>query len=586
MFNRALLISKRTRKARQLVLLAASFHLQESAVRFGRVSAKSGPYNYTYTYKDTPISPLDPPRRRHIPIWDLGGSGGGSAPQPEISGIFIDESLLKIPASEFPFKINLSERIHNVQGDTVLNILSITEATQSVRQTDFEDSLVYENPFFIAYEPQGNFLHTTLKVKFEVSDALRSATPEAISSGSTYASPSVPVIMQPPSSLPPTEGELCIQIIDDVLGDPEKENEYWNFQGNNGTCLIASVGSILESQGVATFEEVLQRVTVGVNSAGAYVVLDENQNPVLDRNGQWLLYGTRGYDNSTPDILRIDGRFAYVKFLETPGQGYRNQISDARGGITPRLEEVLKKGAIFPNPLLKQNWGWTEQIFDAYNVESHTGYASNFAEIIEELNAGNGIVAYIDAKELWNSKDNSLLARIIRSGWVPLDYARTVQNHAVWITGLDVSDPENPVMIINDSGDQDDGAGARYPLKDFIASFEDAEFVYQATGKPPNAPLQADRNSLVREVYDYYVDYYTDRGRDANDFCERVLAERFNEYLRNETLINLIDMQSPGFRDRVDAYKTAVEQNRVNVLEAVELDPDEIEKIFEEVDVE
>ena len=595
-----------------LILNIFANRLRSSAVRFKRVSkhvTRQGGYSgYSGSgysgygvygvYQDTPVGPINPPRRPHEPVWERRGSSRGGG---RIGGVVdihnaieIDETLLVLQASGYPFRINLSDRVQGIVGEERINVLSVTEVTQSVLQTDFEGSLVRENPFFLDYKPQGNFLSNTLKIKFEASDSLRVATAAAIRAGNPYASPSVPPTIISPPSEPPTEGELCVQVINDVIGDPEKEKEYWNDQGNNGTCLIASVGSILESQGVATFEEVLRKATIGVNSAGVYVVLDENQNPVLDRNGQWLLYGTRGYDNSTPDILRIDGQFAYVKFLDTPGQTYQKLIADVYGGtIPPELAEVLTKGTIYPNPLLKQNWGWVEQFFDAYNVESHTGYASNFVEIIEELSAGNGIVAYIDAIELWNSKPDSLRTRITRfildTFTGGLEHPRSVQNHAVWLTGIDVSDPDNPMIIINDSGDREDmeGAGIRYPLKDFAAAFEDAEFVYQATGPPPNPTLQTQRDTLINELHTFFIN----NPQDNDSPCVTRTTERFNQFIRKDSLINRISLDRvsrdvPGFRERVEAYKTAVEQNRVRVLEAVGLDPDEIKKIFEEVDVE
>ena len=65
MFNRSLLIKSRTRKVRRLLLLATPFRLQDSAVKFGRVSEDGN-----YVHKQTPISPIGSPRRRHNPTWE------------------------------------------------------------------------------------------------------------------------------------------------------------------------------------------------------------------------------------------------------------------------------------------------------------------------------------------------------------------------------------------------------------------------------------------------------------------------------------------------------------------------------------
>ncbi|MBQ8015501.1 MAG: hypothetical protein IJ264_04865, partial [Clostridia bacterium] len=46
-------------------------------------------------------------------------------------------------------------------------------------------------------------------------------------------------------------------------------------------------------------------------------------------------------------------------------------------------------------------------------------------------------------------------------------------DHAVQVIGIDYSDPDNPMVILNDSG-HPDGCGEMVPLDDFVDAWEDS----------------------------------------------------------------------------------------------------------------
>ena len=66
----------------------------------------------------------------------------------------------------------------------------------------------------------------------------------------------------------------------------------------------------------------------------------------------------------------------------------------------------------------------------------------------------------IDADEIWIGDNDSIFA--------PGEAA----NHAVEVIGVDYTDPDNPVVILNDSG-HPDGCGSMIPLEDFVDAWED-----------------------------------------------------------------------------------------------------------------
>lgn len=56
-------------------------------------------------------------------------------------------------------------------------------------------------------------------------------------------------------------------------------------------------------------------------------------------------------------------------------------------------------------------------------------------------------------------------------------------NHAVQVIGIDRSDPDNPVVILNDPG-QPNGQGIRVNADDFVDAWQDSDrFMVSTTGK-------------------------------------------------------------------------------------------------------
>ena len=105
---------------------------------------------------------------------------------------------------------------------------------------------------------------------------------------------------------------------------------------------------------------------------------------------------------------------------------------------------------------------------------------ADITDLARELQQGHGIIVGVNSGELWSQ---GILAEL-RSWLIEnlgLDNAAFTQaDHAVVVTGMDFSDPGNPLVILNDSG-MPDGAGAAYPLDRFMDAWENSGFFYTAT---------------------------------------------------------------------------------------------------------
>ena len=115
---------------------------------------------------------------------------------------------------------------------------------------------------------------------------------------------------------------------------------------------------------------------------------------------------------------------------------------------------------------------------DYGGIPSHTVMDATFENIVAELVAGHKVVLPVDSSELW---DQSVFGRMW--DWMT-DLGGGTADHVVWITEIDMSDPDNPIVTINDTG-HPDGQAAQYPLNELRDAWADSHFSYIATDISP-----------------------------------------------------------------------------------------------------
>lgn len=116
------------------------------------------------------------------------------------------------------------------------------------------------------------------------------------------------------------------------------------------------------------------------------------------------------------------------------------------------------------------------RMMDLYNIANHSKLNATIRDLAQELQSGHGVIVGVHADELWKPDLLHKLLDFLGLDTEPAD-------HAVVVTGIDMSDPSQPMVIINDSGNPN-GDGARYPLDQFMAAWENSDFYYTATDAP------------------------------------------------------------------------------------------------------
>ena len=122
-------------------------------------------------------------------------------------------------------------------------------------------------------------------------------------------------------------------------------------------------------------------------------------------------------------------------------------------------------------------------LMEHFGIETHTVSNATVEQLAMELQQGHGVVVGIRADELWESGPLAELKDALCEIYGLDNSTYQPANHAITVTGIDMSDPENPMVIINDSG-VPDGAGASYPLDKFLDAWKNSDFQYVATNDP------------------------------------------------------------------------------------------------------
>lgn len=108
-------------------------------------------------------------------------------------------------------------------------------------------------------------------------------------------------------------------------------------------------------------------------------------------------------------------------------------------------------------PMLHMN-----KMLDHFGIDNEMSFHNDINDIRQCLENGGKVIVSVDADEIWYGETDELFA--------PVDGA----NHALQVIGIDDSDPNNPMVILNDSGNPD-GCGEMVPLDVFLDAWDDGD---------------------------------------------------------------------------------------------------------------
>lgn len=102
------------------------------------------------------------------------------------------------------------------------------------------------------------------------------------------------------------------------------------------------------------------------------------------------------------------------------------------------------------------------QMLDYYDIDNEMGFNKSIDDIQQCLDDGGKVIVSVDADQIWYGDDSDIFSP--QSG----------PNHAVEVIGIDYSDPDNPMVILNDSG-VPNGQGELVPLNVFEEAWNEGD---------------------------------------------------------------------------------------------------------------
>lgn len=100
------------------------------------------------------------------------------------------------------------------------------------------------------------------------------------------------------------------------------------------------------------------------------------------------------------------------------------------------------------------------KMIDAYKLEHTMSFHCTINDIEICLGNGGKVIVSIDANEIWYGEDDNLFS--------PSSSA----NHAVQVIAINRTNPNSPMVVLNDSG-HEGGKGAMIPMDVFLGAWED-----------------------------------------------------------------------------------------------------------------
>ncbi len=94
------------------------------------------------------------------------------------------------------------------------------------------------------------------------------------------------------------------------------------------------------------------------------------------------------------------------------------------------------------------------KLLEYYGVENEMSFDNDISELENALNNNHKVIVSVDSDQIWYGAENNIFS------------PETASDHAVEVIGIDHSDPENPMVVLNDSGSPD-GCGELVPLDVF-----------------------------------------------------------------------------------------------------------------------
>lgn len=187
---------------------------------------------------------------------------------------------------------------------------------------------------------------------------------------------------------------------------------------------------------------------------------------------------------------------------------------------------------------------YSGNLLELHGIPTATYEDATTYDLANELAQGKKVIVGVDANELWDKA---------QEGEKPEDIT---DNHAVVVTGIDTTDPNDVRVLVSDPGTGE--AAASYPMDQFVAAWQDSNFSITATQEPAPSSLPEMAN------FDYEAGYISE-----------VMGMPYEEFAN-------LDPSSEEWTSAIES--TSGGTLTPTGIDAMEASPDETEESIDSVD--
>lgn len=125
------------------------------------------------------------------------------------------------------------------------------------------------------------------------------------------------------------------------------------------------------------------------------------------------------------------------------------------------------------------------KVLELHGVGVDRSNGNDLDSIEQVLADGRQVMVALDSDEIWYPDESA--DGLLTDHFMPGMDA----NHAVQVIGVDRTDPDNPMVVLNDSGTPN-GQGSMIPADVFLDAWSDSDhYMVQTTGGPPDSPVES-----------------------------------------------------------------------------------------------
>lgn len=204
-------------------------------------------------------------------------------------------------------------------------------------------------------------------------------------------------------------------------------------------------------------------------------------------------------------------------------------------------------------------------ILEDHGVGTHTKYHATIYDLVAELAQGHKVIVGVDADELWRpSYFNDLFGE--------------QANHALIVTGIDTTNPDDIRVLITDPGTGD--VARSYPIAQFLDAWHDSSCMMVATDMAPQVSYAGVLTNPEMINFDYINGHIPYVGNIPYDVYTNNMLPRFDDYFNHQIgdIHSALDYQHlfDHLDDAYDNFDNHFAENDTNDV----LDVDGLDNLF------